>query len=273
MSKGRMVALVAAGVVAGGVLAGTVGASAVSGTPTPSPGARPGHPGDPGRPHPDETPLTGDTADKVKAAVLAKYPGATFVRVETDSDGVYEAHITTKDGRPVRVEVDKDFTVTGEEKRGPGEGRGDRGPHGTPLTGDALAKVKAAVAAKYPGATVDDANADRDGSGYDAFVTKKDGTRVVVELDKSFTVTGERAGRPGGPGDGPHGAPLTGDALAKVTAAVTAKYPGATVDFAEADREGSGYRAFITKKDGSHAAVELDKDYTVTGERSPRGPR
>jgi hypothetical protein len=31
--------------------------------------------------------LTGDTAAKVKAAALAKYPGATIQRVETDSDG------------------------------------------------------------------------------------------------------------------------------------------------------------------------------------------
>ena len=68
---------------------------------------------------PDEQLLTGDTATKVRAAALAKYSGATILRVETDSDGVYEAHLTTTDGKRVTVEVDKAFKVTGEES-GPG---------------------------------------------------------------------------------------------------------------------------------------------------------
>lgn len=67
----------------------------------------------------DETLLTGDDAEKARAAALAKYPGATIQRVETDSDGVYEAHLTTADGKRVTVELDKDFTVTGEETGGP----------------------------------------------------------------------------------------------------------------------------------------------------------
>jgi hypothetical protein len=59
--------------------------------------------------------LIGTTRSKVEAAVLAKYPGATIERTETDSDGVYESHITTKDGQHLTVEVNKDFTVTGTE--------------------------------------------------------------------------------------------------------------------------------------------------------------
>jgi hypothetical protein len=55
---------------------------------------------------------------KARAAALAKYPGATIQRVETDSDGVYEAHLGTKDGKRVTVEMDKNFTVTGEEAHG-----------------------------------------------------------------------------------------------------------------------------------------------------------
>jgi uncharacterized membrane protein YkoI len=62
-----------------------------------------------------ETALTGDTLTKVKDAVLAKYPNATFDRVETDSDGVYEAHITTADGDRVTVELDKSYAITGTE--------------------------------------------------------------------------------------------------------------------------------------------------------------
>jgi hypothetical protein len=41
------------------------------------------------------------------------------LRVETDSDGVYEAHLIAKSGQRVTVEVDKAFKVTGEES-GPG---------------------------------------------------------------------------------------------------------------------------------------------------------
>jgi hypothetical protein len=37
------------------------------------------------------------------------------LRVETDSDGVYETHLRTADGQRVTVEVGKDFTVTGLE--------------------------------------------------------------------------------------------------------------------------------------------------------------
>ena len=76
---------------------------------------------------PDEHLLTGTTASKVRAAALAKYPGATIQRVETDSNGVYEAHIVTKDGGPLTVLVGKDFTVTGTDDFG---GHGGFGRHG-----------------------------------------------------------------------------------------------------------------------------------------------
>ena len=122
---GRTTALLASGLVAGGVLAGTLSASAAdSGSATPPASAKPAPPQ-----RPEEKPLTGDTLAKVKAAVSAKYPGATFVRVETDSDGAYEAHITKKDGTHVAVEVSKAFAVTGEEQPPPGDGpRGHGGP-------------------------------------------------------------------------------------------------------------------------------------------------
>ena len=139
-------ALVAGRVVAGGVMAGTLTASATD-TPTPTATATDQapsnpNPGDPSKPQrSDETLLTGSTAEKVKAAVLAKYPGATFVRVETDSDGVYEAHITKADGTEVAVEVDKSFAVTGEEQGGgpggPGGHHGDHDGDGPGAPGDA----------------------------------------------------------------------------------------------------------------------------------------
>ncbi len=58
--------------------------------------------------------LTGDTAAKVKAAALAKVPGATVERVETDADhgSPYEAHLRKSDGTELEVLVDKSFAVT-----------------------------------------------------------------------------------------------------------------------------------------------------------------
>jgi uncharacterized membrane protein YkoI len=58
--------------------------------------------------------LTGDAAAKVKAAALAKVPGGTVLRVETDADhgSPYEAHVRKSDGTEVEVLVNKDFEVT-----------------------------------------------------------------------------------------------------------------------------------------------------------------
>ena len=125
---GRPGAFAAAGLVAGGLLAGSLSATAAdtpttgtdgsSGTATAPPLAGNGDPSQPQRS--DEELLTGSKADKVRAAALAKYPGATVIRIETDSDGVYEAHLTTAAGQPVTVEVDKSFAVTGVEQGGAG---------------------------------------------------------------------------------------------------------------------------------------------------------
>src|SRR3954462_4096537 len=75
-------------------------------------GGRHGDHGGPG--HGAETPLTGDTKSKVEAAVLAKYPGATIERTETNTDGSapYESHIKTSAGTELEVHVSKDFAVT-----------------------------------------------------------------------------------------------------------------------------------------------------------------
>jgi uncharacterized membrane protein YkoI len=74
------------------------------------PGGRGHHGGGPGG---GETALTGDTKQKVEDAVLAKYPGATIVRTETNRDGnaPYESHIKTSDGKELEVLVGKEFKV------------------------------------------------------------------------------------------------------------------------------------------------------------------
>jgi peptidase YpeB-like protein len=55
----------------------------------------------------------------VRAAALAKVPGGSIVRVETDADGhaAYEAHMVKEDGTPVTVYVDKQFDVVSVESR------------------------------------------------------------------------------------------------------------------------------------------------------------
>ena len=124
----RGVALVGGGLVAGGILAGTLSANAAT-TDTAAAAAAtssttqeataPAGNGDPSQPQcSDEQLLTGDTATKVTDAALAEYPDATVQRVETDSDGVYEAHIVTADGQHVIVQVGSDFSVTGTQSQG-----------------------------------------------------------------------------------------------------------------------------------------------------------
>jgi hypothetical protein len=131
----RSTALIGTGLVAGGILAGTLTATAAdTGTTaadstSSSTGQDPDQDGDgdhggPGNGDPsqpqrsDEQLLTGDTATKVTDVVTAKYPDATIERVETDSDGVYEAHIVNADGTHLTVQVGKDFAITGTDSHG-----------------------------------------------------------------------------------------------------------------------------------------------------------
>jgi Spy/CpxP family protein refolding chaperone len=84
-------------------------------------GRGPGGPGGPGM-HGGgrgETALTGETKQKVEAAVLAKYEGATIVRTETnrDSSAPYESHIRTSAGKELEVLVSKAFEVVGANER------------------------------------------------------------------------------------------------------------------------------------------------------------
>ena len=117
----------AAGAVVLGLVAGSYGvAAAASGngssstdstTTQPAPSAPDPQPW--GAQRSDETPLTGDTLAKVKAAALAEVPDATIVRVETDADGnaAYEAHVVKADGTSATVYVDKQFDVVSVESR------------------------------------------------------------------------------------------------------------------------------------------------------------
>jgi uncharacterized membrane protein YkoI len=172
-----------------------------------------GAPGDPRRRRGDEAALTGDTAEKVKAAALKAVPGATVDRVETDADGSpYEAHMTKADGTHVTVKVNEAFEVTSiETDEGRGGHRPGRGPGGgggeTALTGETADKVKAAALKAVPDGTVDRVETDSEGSPYEAHMTKTDGSHVTVKVNEAFEVTSVEADnhgpRPGGDGQRP----------------------------------------------------------------------
>ena len=81
---------------------------------------------------PGETLLTGTSAAKAKAAALAAVPGATIVRIETDSGGAkYEAHMKKADGSYVTVKLDGSFKVIATQ-----DGFGAGGP-GAPAPANA----------------------------------------------------------------------------------------------------------------------------------------
>ena len=157
-----------------------------------------------------ETPLDGEVAAQVTAAAQAAVPDGTIDRVETDNDGVYEAHMTKADGTHVIVQVGADFAVTATIDQAQGGGHGGPGGPGngeTLLTGDTAASVTAAAQAAIPDGTIDRVETDSDGSPYEAHVTKADGTHVVVKVDASFTVTSTEDMPTGGPQGGGHQGP------------------------------------------------------------------
>ena len=64
---------------------------------------------------------------------------------------------------------------------------------------------------------------------------------------------------------------LTRDTAARVTAAVTAKYPDAEIQRVENDAEGAAYEAHIIQSDGTRATVKLDKSFSITSTETGHG--
>src|SRR3954453_4438139 len=110
-------------------------------------------PGGPGGGRGFGTPVTGDTLTKLKAVVTAKYAGSSVEQAMQRQDGSYEVHVLQSNGTEVHVLVSKALKITGTEQGGAG-----RGGMGTPVTGDALTRLKAAVGVKYAGASIERAN-------------------------------------------------------------------------------------------------------------------
>jgi uncharacterized membrane protein YkoI len=144
-----------------------------------------------------------------------------------------------------------------------------------PLSSDAAAKVKAAALQKVPGATVLETESGGPyGTPYHAHIKTSDGKLQVVLVDASFNATAVQAdqGRGGRGGPGGHGGhgdhkaetPLTGDTKTKVEAAVTAKYPGATIVRTETNTDSSApYESHIKTSAGTELEVTVSKDFAV----------
>jgi hypothetical protein len=65
----------------------------------------------------------------------------------------------------------------------------------TLLTGDTAAKVREAALAKVSGGTIDRVETDADGhAAYEAHMTRSDGSRVTVYVNKAFEVVGVQSG-------------------------------------------------------------------------------
>ncbi len=75
-----------------------------------------------------DTPVTGDEAAKVSAAVTAKDSAVTVESVRKDPDGSYDV-LGTKAGAPVMFDVSADLATITENAGGPG-GPGGHGPQG-----------------------------------------------------------------------------------------------------------------------------------------------
>jgi hypothetical protein len=139
----------------------------------------------------------------------------------------------------------------------------------TPVTGSELSKVTVAVKATDSAVTVTSVRMDPDGS-YDVFGTKA-GATVMLEVSKDLkTITTNTGGGRHHGGGGNNDTPVTGTALAQVTAAVKAKDSSVTVTSVRMDPDGS-YDVFGAKA-GATVMLELSKDLkTIT--TTTAGPR
>src|SRR4051794_640035 len=199
-------ALVGTGLLAGAILAGTVSANAAGGgnsasvlampaaatatecTPSDPDSDGPGH-GWWGWWHGDGgASVSDDAAAKVKDAVLAQYPNATIRWIRSDSDGGYHAYVDTADGKDLAVQLDDAFAITGTDDLPDADGRWDHGG-GDSVSGETADKVKSAVLAQYPGATVPWIWADTDDGGDHALGKTADEKRGVVHPDDSVPIT------------------------------------------------------------------------------------
>jgi len=138
----------------------------------------------------------------------------------------------------------------------------------TAVTGDAAAQAKAAAVKSVGSGTAGDVTGDFRGGGYEATVTKSDGSTVEVHLDSSFNVLQGGHGGFGGPEHGTAAhenaeTAVTGDAATKAKAAAVKAAGSGTAGAVTGDFRGGGYEVTVTKADGSTVEVHLDSSFNV----------
>lgn len=129
---GIIAGLAVAGLAAAGLVTSTVASADTTAAPSSNPtaSAQPDGACDPGGRGgaSQDTPVTGDEAQRVIEAVKAKDAGVTVETVRKDPDGTYDALGTRADGTRVMYDVSTDLaTITGNAGRG-----GPRGGEHTP---------------------------------------------------------------------------------------------------------------------------------------------
>jgi hypothetical protein len=191
----------------------------------------------------------------VGAAVIA-----TAVAGAVALGGGALANAATISGTPTAAAVASDIRDSSQPSGDPSSD--------TPVTGDELAKVTAAVKAKDSSVTVQTVREDADGS-YDVFGTRS-GVPVRFEVSADLKTITEGGGHGGRPGDSAH-TPVTGEELAKVTAAVKAKDSSVTVQSVGKDADGS-YDVFGTRS-GAPVRFEVSADLKTITEGGGHGRR
>jgi uncharacterized membrane protein YkoI len=156
----------------------------------------------------EDSQVTGPEADRAKAAALAGYPGASATAVERGNGdgGAWEVEVTRQDGTTVDVELDSAYKVVAAETD-TDHGDDDHGDQGDDdadesdesdergddrderATGPGADRARSAALARYPGATVTAVERDADdGAVWEVEVTRKDGTKVEIDLDRTYKV-------------------------------------------------------------------------------------
>ncbi len=132
--------------------------------------------------------VTGEEAQKAIDAALAEVPG-TADHAHKTADGGYLVKVKTSEGKTVVVTLNASFEVTGTKeltrKDKGGKHKGER----IAITAEEKAGAETAALAEVPGATIDHVHKTKDG-GYVVEIRTSDGTKHIVKLDSSFTVTG-----------------------------------------------------------------------------------
>ena len=118
-------------------------------------------------------------------------------------------------------------------------------------------------------------------TGHAANAADTGGTTSTATADSGTTSAATATAAPAAdaakPASGPHAAngitetPLTGDDLAKATAAAQAAAPGSTVVRAETDADGDAYEVHITQADGTRATVKLNSDFSLKAVETDQG--